>query len=92
MARKARIPAHILNEARELMAKGHSLLNTRRLLSIRHKTEFSYYVLLYWLNDEYRQRKLERGQRRERVNAQTPITERTSDGTSQEDSGGQEGD
>lgn len=60
MARKARIPAHILNEARELMAKGHSLLNTRRLLSIRHKTEFSYYVLLYWLNDDYRQRKLAR--------------------------------
>lgn len=44
-------------DARRLLSKGHSMLNAARLISIKHRRNISGYVLNYWLNEKFRERK-----------------------------------
>ena len=51
------LPEEVMADAKRLVANGHSILNAARLLSIRYKRTITGYVLNYWLDDKFRERK-----------------------------------
>lgn len=54
------LPDHVLAEARRILGNGHSLTNTARLLSRKFDRNISAYVLRYWVDDGFRDRKRQR--------------------------------
>ena len=57
MTKKAGLNDDTLSEAKRLLTKGHSMLNTSRLLTIKYKRSITPYVLRYWLDEGFRERK-----------------------------------
>lgn len=57
MTKKAGLNDETLSEAKRLLTKGHSMLNTSRLLTIKYKRSITPYVLRYWLDEGFRERK-----------------------------------
>lgn len=54
---KAGLPEEVMADARRLIARGHSVTNTARLLTNKFKRQITGYVLTYWLDDRFRERK-----------------------------------
>lgn len=54
---KAGLPEEVMVEARRLISKGHSVSNAARLLSNKFRRTISGYVLSYWLDEKFRERK-----------------------------------
>lgn len=64
MARKCGLSEETLSDARRLIAKGHSFLNTARLLTVKYRKAISDDILRYWIDDDFRERKKEKCRRR----------------------------
>lgn len=54
---KSGLPEEVMAEARRLIANGHSVSNSARIVSKKFKRSISCYVLSYWLDDKFRERK-----------------------------------
>jgi hypothetical protein len=64
VARKCGLTEETLADARRLLLRGHSFLNTARLLTAKYKKAISDDILRYWLDDAFRERKKEKCRRR----------------------------
>lgn len=51
------LPEEVLAEAKRILRNGHSVMNAARLLSRKFGRKISGYVLRYWLDEGFRERK-----------------------------------
>lgn len=51
------LPDEVLADAKRILSNGHSATNAARLLSKKYDRKISGYVLRYWLDEGFRERK-----------------------------------
>lgn len=51
------LPDEVLVEAKRILKNGHSVMNAARLVSKKFERKISGYVLRYWLDEGFRERK-----------------------------------
>lgn len=72
----------VLIEAKRIIANGHSVMNAARLLSKKFSRKISGYVLRYWLDEGFRERKQQKVRERNAKRRLSGDTRRESEGES----------